>query len=312
MKTLLSLLLLLLSFGRVFAEDAELPDLMSYERYQENVQKYCKLEGNIPNKSSLWQDWKSDSLIKIEEVNYADITKKNSDEAYKDYLKKIQADTMRLTTIGLSTGPVFLEKASYVYKETMGAIYACAVMNAKVRITDNLLTKIPTKQSNLKERLTKQLSYTRKTMEQKGCREVKDTSELSLKKSLLDNTTYQYCNYRQYLYYLDNASKKSIGAYYNPQQGSTANAPNLIGNTDIAAQEIAHSANKIRAEISHTKEVYPQAMVAFTEFERTYASHVLLEFILQDYIELRDSLKQLLNPIGQVVYKASNAQSPGK
>lgn len=194
----------------------------------------------------------------------------------------------------------------------MGAIYTCAVMNAKIRITDNLLTKIPTKQSNLKERVTKQLLYTRKTMEQRGCREVKNTSELSLKKSLLDNTTYQYCNYRQYLYYLDNASKKSISDYYNPHQGSASNAPNLIGNTDIAAQEIAHSAGKIRAEIAHTKEVYPQAMVAFNEFEKTYASHVLMEFILQDYIDLRDSLKQLLNPIGQVIYKASNAQSPGK
>lgn len=194
----------------------------------------------------------------------------------------------------------------------MGAIYACAVMNAKIRITDNLLTKIPTTQSNLKQKLTKQLSYTRKSLEQKGCREVKDTSELSLKKSLLDNTTYQYCNYRQYLYYLDNASKKSVGEYYNPHQGNNANTPNPIKNTDIAALEIARSADKIRTEIAHTKEVYPQAMVAFTEFERTYASHVLLEFILQDYIDLRDSLKKLLNPIGQVIYKASNAQSPGK
>ena len=49
-------------------------------------------------------------------------------------------------------------------------------------------------------------------------------------------------------------------------------------------------------------------MVAFTEFEKTYASHVVLEFILQDYINLRDSLKQVMNPIGQVIYKASNKQ----
>lgn len=312
MKILLPIILLFLSSGRVFAENAEIPDLISYERYQENVKMYCKLEGNIPNKSSLWKEWKSDSLIKMEQVNYADITKNDGDEEYKTYLEKIQADTFGFSAIGLSTGPTFLEKASYVYKETMGAIYACAVMNAKVRITNDLLTKIPTKQSNLKQRLTKQLAYTRKTMEQKGCREVKDTSELSLKKSLLDNTTYQYCNYRQYLYYLDNASEKSIGDYYNPHQGGTTNVPNLIGNTDIAVQELAHAANKIRAEINHTKEVYPQALVAFTEFERTYASHVLLEFILQDYIDLRDSLKKLLNPIGQVIYKASNAQSPGR
>lgn len=86
----------------------------------------------------------------------------------------------------------------------------------------------------------------------------------------------------------------------------------LLTNTDGAAMEIIHSANKITQEIAHTREVFPQAMVAFTEFEKTYASHIVLEFILQDYIDLRDSLKKLLNPIGQVIYKISNAQSPGK
>lgn len=33
-------------------------------------------------------------------------------------------------------------------------------------------------------------------------------------------------------------------------------------------------------------------------------------FILEDYVLLRDSLKKVMNPLGQVIYKASNAQSP--
>ena len=214
-------------------------------------------------------------------------------------------------------GPSFLEKASYVYKETMGAVYACAVMNAKVRIIDNLITKIPMTQSNIKQKLKNQVSSVRKTMDAKTCREVQDTSELSFKKTLLDNTTYQYCNYRHYLYYLDNASKKSLDTYYKLRHDNGTNTDadennNLLKDTDSGATEIVRSANKIRSEIAHTKEVFPQAMVAFAEFEKTYASHILLELILQDYIDLRESLKQLLNPIGQVIYKASNAQSPGK
>lgn len=182
----------------------------------------------------------------------------------------------------------------------MGSIYACAVMNAKVRITDNLLTNIPTTQSNLKQKLKTQLSNLRKKMDTDGCREITSTAELSIKKILLDNTTYQYCNYRQYLYYLDMSSKQNMADYMT---GST-----LPRNTDSAAREIAIAGNAISTEITHTKEVYTQAMVAFTEFEKTYASHVVLEFILQDYINLRDSLKQVLNPIGQVIYKASNKQ----
>lgn len=192
----------------------------------------------------------------------------------------------------------------------MNTIYACAVMNAKIRIIGTLITKIPTTQSNTKKKLQNQLSVIKKNAGEK-CRVVYDTSELSIKKILLDNTTYQYCNYRQYLYYLDNASKKSLATYYKTN-GSSASSSSLLTNTDSAAQEIARSAGKITAEIAHTREVYPQAMVAFTEFEKTYASHILLTLILQDYMDLRESLKKLLNPIGQVVYKIINAQSPGK
>ncbi len=81
-------------------------------------------------------------------------------------------------------------------------------------------------------------------------------------------------------------------------------------NTDSASIAIARSRNKLIQEITHVKEIYPQAMVAFNEFEKTYASHIVLVFILEDYIKLRDSLKKLMNPIGQLIYKISNAQKP--
>ncbi|EKD29592.1 MAG: hypothetical protein ACD_78C00346G0005 [uncultured bacterium (gcode 4)] len=316
MKLILSLLLFFLSFGSVFAADETAPvaDLMSYEGYKNNVEKYCKLDKTVPNRNQLWVDWEKESLIKKEQVIYADITKKEEgDREYKRHLGDIKADPSKIDTIEkFSLGPAFLEKASYTYKETMGAIYACAVMNAKVRIIGTLMTKIPMTQSNTKERYQKQLDYIRKAAGEK-CRITGDTSELSIKKTLLDNTTYQYCNYRQYLHYLDSVSKKSLDVYYKiSKEGTTTENINLLKNTDSAAMEISRSAGKITSEISHTREVFPQAMVAFTEFEKTYASHIILEFILQDYLDLRETLKQLLNPIGQVIYKASNAQSPGK
>lgn len=49
MKIILILIVLCFSFGSVFAADETL-DLMSYEGYRKNVDAYCKLEGNIPNK----------------------------------------------------------------------------------------------------------------------------------------------------------------------------------------------------------------------------------------------------------------------
>lgn len=283
MKILFILLCLILSLGRVFAENAN-PAIGSYEFYTKSVEGFCK-----PTTPDLWSGWKENSLITIEQVKYADITKKeDGDKAYKDYLSKIKADPSKIWLLWLKPGPAFVEKASYVYKETMSRIYACAVLNAKIRITDTLLT-MPATQSNLKSSLQKQLSYMRNKTNSDGCREVKSVSGLAIKKILLDNTTYQYCNYRQYLYYLDTASKNALDVYYKASKSTTAQNTNLLQNTDTAALEIARSASKITQEIAHAKEVYPQAMVAFSEFEKTYGSHIVLQFILQDYVSLRDS-----------------------
>ena len=117
----------------------------------------------------------------------------------------------------------------------MSAIYACAVMNAKIRIIGNLLsnTKLQTGQSNFINGLKNQLTRTRKDIDKRGCREVSEnTASLSIKKLLLDNTTYQYCTYRQYLYYLDTASKKSLATYYKTANENGINSGNLLTNTD--------------------------------------------------------------------------------
>jgi hypothetical protein len=298
----LAIFFLLFSFEGVFAaDDAEVG---TYEFYKQSVDRFCK-----PTNPELWNQWKDNSFLKNEQVFYADITKKDEGDAvYKAFLKGIESDPSKIDLIGLGLGPRFLEKASHVYKEAMGTIYACAVMNAKVRTINGLLANQSVR-SNLKDKLTNQLKYTMSAMKTK-CRTIEDKKEQSLKRSILDNTTYQYCNYRQYLYYLDSTSKNSLKAYYDTNKGTASGASNLLKNTDGAAMEISRSAGKIASEIAHVKVVFPQAMVAYTEFEKTYASHVILEFILQDYIGIRGTLKKLLNPIGQVIYKASNAQSP--
>lgn len=205
MKILLSLILFFLSFGRGFAQVS----LIDYNGYTNNVTTFCA------SPTQPWAKWKDNSLITQAELFYTDIKNKgDGDEKYKTYLTNIHADPSRISIINIASSPTFLKKASYVYKETMGAIYSCAVMNAKVRIINNLLTQIPSTQSNLKKRLSEQSKLLEKNIENKSCRKITDMSELSLKKALLDNTTYQYCNYRQYLYYLNSVSKESLDVYY--------------------------------------------------------------------------------------------------
>ena len=97
MKSILFLILFFLSSVSVFAEE-EIPNLVDYAGYTNSVESYCKLKGNIPNKSDLWMDWERGSLIKTEQVKYADIAKKEaiSDTEYKKYLEKIKSDASRI------------------------------------------------------------------------------------------------------------------------------------------------------------------------------------------------------------------------
>lgn len=83
MKTAFLTLLLLLSYGSVFA--ASEPG--SYAFYQESVDNFCK-----PTAPNLWSDWKTYNLITIEQVHYSDITSKNSNDYYKNYLGTIKQD----------------------------------------------------------------------------------------------------------------------------------------------------------------------------------------------------------------------------
>jgi|GEM_PF-1305919 len=308
-KYITTLILLGLSIQGVFAE--EMAPLGTYEFYAQSVENFCQAKDK-----NLWSDWQNGDLIKLDMVKYADISKQDGgDTKYKEFLSKIKSDPSRIDMINLTTpSPNFLEKAQFVYKETMGTVYACAVLNAKLKIIKNLLNNVTIAKSNIKQGLEKQESLLSKQLDTKFCRNIsEDKKELSIKKILLDNTTYQYCNYRQYLYYLDYSSRNNLDTYFkskNIPNGTTDSS--ALKETDGAATYTKYQNEHIKQEIAHVKEVFPQAMVAYTEFERTYASHVILELILQDYIDLRSTLKQLLNPIGQVIYKISNCQSTGK
>jgi len=65
MKIILSILIFLLSLGSVFAVENKRDSL--YSDYTNNVKNLCA------SSESEWSGWKTGSLIKIAQVNYADI-----------------------------------------------------------------------------------------------------------------------------------------------------------------------------------------------------------------------------------------------
>lgn len=49
------------------------------------------------------------------------------------------------------------------------------------------------------------------------------------------------------------------------------------------------------------------AFTSLLELEKTYGQHILLTYILGDYITLREDLQNIMQPLSQLFYKASNA-----
>lgn len=146
-----------------------------------------------------------------------------------------------------------------------------------------------------------------------------------LKKDLLDTAYYQYCDYRHYLQYLKTNVSSRLAEFNEAEKKrmealgqAAANRDNAFSafeappsvSTEKGLEGIVASMSKVDQEIAHTKEAFPQAILAYQEFERTYGPHVAMLIVTEDYRLLRESLKRTMNPLGQVIYKASNAQSP--
>ncbi len=54
----------------------------------------------------------------------------------------------------------------------------------------------------------------------------------------------------------------------------------------------------------------PRAMLAYQEMSRTYAAHLMLVIVYDDYVRLRDNLSKYMNATSQLFEKAYNAMTP--
>lgn len=314
-KYLLSLLVLCVAFP-AFAEDA---DIGTYEAYKESVKNYCE---------DIKMPWNAlgvkNSVLKYSGILYPDIANPNSNKQFnalmdsvkgdKDNLyKAIEAQSQNMPIAGE------IEKASAIYAERMNAIYGCAVLNTKLRIHQKLIDTFNPSGSNIVNKLKQTSDQIRRRIDEKQCRNVAkdggDGSELSLKRQIVAQTTGEYCNYRHYLYYIDQSLKHRLGqviSLEDQKNGANPAGSPRFPTSDTLAKGLADMAARADSEIARTKGVYGAAFDAYVDFERNYASHVLLIMIEDRYMVVRDSLREAMNPIGQVIYMASNATSTGK
>lgn len=307
-----------------FSAHAEEGVVWSYEEaYKKSVKQVCERAWN-PNNGS---------IIRIKEFSYPEIGSATADKQYRKGVEGVGGDVSGIGEILASNGagsPFDFGRdaklASETYKERMNGIFACAQINFKIRTHEQLLKTVRAEKAdggNTVKKIEEQTKLLKQELSRRNCANRTSTegkANVFMKKDLLNQTTYEYCNYRHYLQYLkanaqnrlskfieaEEARKKSKGETVSEDASKAAKS----GSSEELLASSASVVSSIDSEIRHTREVFPQAMIAYNEFERTYGSHVVMLFILEDYSLLRDSLKKIMNPLGQVIYKASNAQSP--
>jgi len=341
-------ILVIFFFSSVYAEDCsqeELSNAIWYRKFECQVDTICKK----------W-DWyaQKSNLIKVVKIPYPKIEQfyeKNGLKQLKTTISSLGSEfTLAFGSADESgtediTPDLVFRVSSGVYKETMNSIYRCAILNTKLNIGNSIIKIVKNPDASaVTKKVKEDAKRIAELMTDYGCRNISTASnkvstdtkspewelsagpEPSIKKELLDNTTYQYCTYRYYLSYLrdqyennlpvfikwtEYKNKAEVQAKLDKEKSGFDKFFNNMSTAEKMAAYIVSNTSQVDQEITKIRQTYKTALIAYGEFERTYGIHILLTFIYEDYRMLRDNLRSMLNPIGQVIYKIQNAQSPG-
>lgn len=315
-KIILSIFFLWSIINNVFSEESNKSELKSKscEKYKNDVNfsdkdyiEYCKwlewCRTNF-NPNKIWVN-----LLKIQVIPFVPNLQiketQGSDNLlwfYSQYYKDISLGFAPYTT----WWP--LERARTAYTETQNAIYNCAIIYTKIKVWNNIIRLIPNNSwfSNISKKIQLQNENLSNELKKRNCNEIWNTT-IPYNEVLLNNMTFHYCNYRLYLQYLSKFAINNI----EPTWWISTKVKSVWQDkydTNKAMERIKVSKNVVQSEINHIKEVYNMSFNWFNELEATYGSHIMLQFIYDDYVQIRDNLAKLLSPISQLAYKIPHAQ----
>ena len=197
--------------------------------------------------------------------------------------------------------------AKGLYRENMGSIYKCAMIQSQKNSLEFLITQLKQESSgHLSDTLEWQMNQRINRLDISAgtiwC-VLTDRDTIQNKLNILRETTHEACRYVNYLEYMKE--------YYS--------LPDVIANqlgerewgyplTEIP-ESIAGIHLEISEEIAHTYKVFPIAYHSYSEYENNFPIHFLLEVIKADFKLVRNRFHETLMPIAQLGYKVINAMS---
>jgi len=287
---------------------------MTYEDYQREARSYCEdgkpwYTGSRNAQRIIYPQFDSESINTWIATQRTDAL--NQSPALRDRLLW-ELDPIRIGALSTNRA---LEVAQIVYHSRMNTVFDCAIIEARKKIITWLKNTVHW-QSEILEKIKQE----ERGLDQKSSQCIpawwgwssNTTPEGEDPSTRMINTaTLQYCHYRQYLTYLESQLEENI-SQYNRIDSSIGENPTVrvIKSSDIFQTNFLKKQEQIRNEIYAADRAIPRAVAAFKEMERTYAIHLILLVIYDDYVKLRDNLARYMNSTSQLFEKAYNAMSP--
>ena len=206
-----------------------------------------------------------------------------------------------------------LAKAKEIYRENMGNIYKCAMVQSQKNSLNFIKEKlIPLEKSwDTSNVLGRQMELKMNKLDLQAnklkCLLIEKKKSI-IKENLLKETTYEMCKYINYLSYLREYYSKTENALGLNEEWINSLYEQKYDITYIAGI-MKKSQSEIDSEISHTYKVFPLVFHAYSEYENNFPIHFLLQMIHADYVLLRNKLWIVLRNIRQTGEKIVNAMS---
>lgn len=289
----------------------------SFLNYQFAAELHCDDSVIYGSDGSGSPSWRDANPLRRADNPYRAVNDVGAINEYTKYLGELKADSSCLSET--PTGIQQLDMAKCVYRETQNALFACSAAGSMLSMAQKV-EKYFVGNGRAKEALEKKIESLKKIAVGDGTNESSCNAPKtqggnakaqgktsSVTEGLLKNSSVQMCRYVYYLDYLSANADNNVQAFIGK---TDLTGKREVPDTETAARMLAGVKAGIAGEQGRVRDVHRSAIEAFMEMERTYEIHLMLTLIYEDFVDVRERLRSLLNPIGQFVYKASNAQSP--
>lgn len=281
-------------------------NVKTYAEYQQNAKNQCDGKENPWGEQNSLVPVPQYPAFEVSAVNSV-ISSPNVDTISEEERNRLM-EALDAQRIGNSQGFKTVQVASELYKNTMNNLFACGVIEWRLKILDKLRAHFDENNSEISQKLDRETKRLESLKSQVHC-VGGDTKDTVMMQQLVNSATRQYCHYRHYLSYLqdnlaDNftavqAIERSIGNWQNQA---------ILNNTHAWQASYNSYVSTLNEEISRIDATLPRAISAYKEMERAYPAHILLTMIYDDYIRLRKNLSTYMNASTQLYMKAFNAQ----